>query len=176
MPRQFTRGRGRLGAPRRETSWLVITPNTTTVTGAGGTIHNSLTTAEKAKRPFTVIRTHLFYAIETDQIAATEDFGGAIGMAVVSDQAEAIGVTAVPTPVADAESDLWFLHEWFAGNILFGSAIGFDTFQRQSRIDSKAMRKVNDGEDIVVVSELSTGLGAGGFGLHLAGRLLIKEH
>ena len=49
--------------------------------------------------------------VESDQSAATELFIGNLGLAVVSDQATAVGVTAVPTPATDRGSDLWFLIE-----------------------------------------------------------------
>jgi len=39
--------------------------------------------------------------VRSDQFVATEGYEIAIGMAVVSDQALAIGVTAVPTPFTD---------------------------------------------------------------------------
>ena len=172
------RGRNFRAASRRLTSWLEIAPSATTVTGAGGTLLASLTTAEKAKRPFTIIRTHLVLTLYSDQVAASEFYGGAVGMAVVSDQAEAIGITALPKPVADADSDLWLLHQWMMGFFVFGSAVGTQEHtghQGVYQIDSKAMRKVNDDEDVVLVHELSTVLGEGQI-VHAAGRVLIKEH
>ena len=163
---------------RRQTSWLDVVPTSTTVSGAGGTLLVSLTTAEKAKRPFTIIRTHLVAQLVSDQGIATEQYGGAIGFAVVSDQAEAIGITALPKPVADNDSNLWFVHQWMMGFFDFGTAASFieQTGQGQNYvIDSKAMRKVEDGQDVVLVHELSTVLGDGQI-IRVAGRLLIKEH
>ncbi len=55
--RQFTRGRGRAGAPRA-TSWISLAQTFASISGAG-TILNSATAALLASRPFTVIRSHL---------------------------------------------------------------------------------------------------------------------
>ncbi len=174
MARQFTRSRGRLGS-RRETSWFPIDVSFSGV-GSAGIILNSLTTAEKAKRPFTILRTHLAVKLASDQLAASEVQIGAIGLAVVSDQASAIGITAVPTPLTDLGSDLWFVHQVILGSFLFGTGVGFiEPGGQVFMIDSKAMRKVNDAEDVVIVGEGDTVLGDG-FTFITAGRLLIKEH
>jgi len=156
---------------RRETSWVGLGPTVTTVTGEGGTIIASANAALLAKRPFTIIRLHLALFARSDQEAATEQFGGAVGVAVVSDQAVAIGVTAVPTPVTDDSSDLWMLHRWYMG--LQGSTT--TNAPASFIIDSKAMRKVNDDQDIIVVHELSSTIGEGQV-FTMAGRMLIKEH
>ena len=172
--KQFSRGRGRLGS-ERQTSWFPIDITSTTVSSLGS-ILNSLTAAEQAKRPFTVVRTHLHYEMTSDQTAASENQIAGLGLAVVSDQASGIGNTAVPTPLADLGSDLWFVHELMFGDFLFGDATGFiDPSGVRGRIDSKAMRKVNDDEDIVVVAEADTILGFGLI-LRVGGRILVKEH
>ena len=167
---------GFVRSQRRETSWLDIPPASATLVTSGGTILLTLTTAEKARRSFTIVRTHLSVSMESDQAAASEVQVGAVGMCVVSDQAEAIGVTAVPTPVTDAASDLFFLHQYLMNSFLFASGVGFqDNVGRFMSIDSKAMRKVNDDQDVIVVVELATGESVGQNWI-VAGRLLIKEH
>jgi len=172
VPRQFTRGRGRLGS-KRMTSWLEIPP---VLSGPGVTLLASLSALELAKRPFTVVRTHLAFRLRSDQIVANETYIGAVGLAVVSDQASAIGITAIPTPVVDADSDLWFVHQWNTGTFFFGSSTSFvDSAGTQILIDSKAMRKVNEDEDVVVVFERDTVVSDGCL-VQLAGRMLIKEH
>ena len=174
MVRRFSRGRGRLGSDRIM-SWLPIDIASFSVSAAG-TIVNSLTTAEKARRPFTVIRTHLEVAMNTDQIIASEDQIGAVGMCVVSDQAVAIGAMAVPTPVTDLDSDLWFVHQLMFGEFVFMTAAGFQARTSvRTTIDSKAMRKVDDSEDLIMVAQSSSALGEG-ITMITGGRLLIKEH
>ncbi len=160
---------------RRAMSWREIQATSATLTAVGGTITHSLDAVELAKRPFTIIRTHLVVSIISDQVAADEAQFGAFGMAVVSEQAEAIGVTAVPTPVTDANSDLWFVHQWLMNEVSVVSAVGFnEDGAHQYLIDSKAMRKVEEGEDVVGVAEFSAA--GGGIIVRVAGRLLLKEH
>ena len=165
----------RRGGQRRMSSWLDLPPTSTGLASASAIIL-ALTTAEKAKRPFTIVRTHLVVQIVTDQLAADELQVGAIGGCVVSDQAVGIGVTAVPTPETDAASDFWFLHQWLISDFALASSIGFDADAGHIyTIDSKAMRKVNEDEDIIFVIEGGSVLGSG-VAIRAAGRMLIKEH
>jgi len=173
--RSRTRAPVRGRSPRRLNTWREIAATSTAETVPGGTILNSLDATELAKRPFTIIRTHLLIHISTDQFVASELQIGAVGICVVSQQAEAIGVTAVPTPVTDAGSDLWFLHQWIMNRNVFGTGVGFDGNVGQIyEVDSKAMRKVDEDEEVVVVSELSA-VGSG-YLVTVAGRLMLKEH
>jgi len=166
----------RFGTARRETSWLDIEPVRVAFTAAGGTITHAMTAAELARRPFTVVRTYLAVHIETDQLAADEFQHGAVGLEVVTSQAIAAGVGSIPTPVTDAASDQWFLHQWLQSDFTFLSGVGFDADAgRTYDIESKAMRKVNDDSEITIVGEFSTGV-SNGFILTVAGRMLIKEH
>ena len=168
--------RYRSSGPRREYSWFDIPPAAVTMVAAGGTIFASLTGVELARRPFTIVRTHLLAYLETDQLAASEFQVGALGMAVVSDQAAAAGVGSIPTPVTDDDSDLWFVHKWLMNSFAFGSAIGFQSQAgKVYEIDSKAMRKVNDGEDVVLVGEGEFTQGSGLI-MMIVGRVLIKNH
>ena len=169
--------RGNFKGSRRETSWFEIDGLTTVFTATGGTLLESLTTEEKRRRPFTIVRTHLEVLIRSDQLAADELQVGAIGMAVVSEQASAIGVSAVPTPATDAASDLWFLHQFLMSDFTFVTGTGFDASGgRTYSIDSKVMRKVDDGQDIVIVGELDSAAASDGFQMVIGGRILIKDH
>ena len=171
--RSFVRGASRISAARR-TSWLDIPLGTDTIAGGGVNLVASLTAAELARRPFTIERTHLWIHITSDQLAADEFQFGAVGMAVVSDQALAIGVTAVPTPVTDLASDLWFLHQIIGAEFTLNTAVGFDANGGHIvEVDSRAKRKVNDGQDVIVVAELA-GISFGAL-VRIGGRLLIKE-
>jgi len=127
-------------------------------------------------RPFTIIRSHLMVSVTSDQIIASEDQIGAVGLAIVSDQASAIGITAVPTPVTDQGSDLFFLHHTFAYSYEFqgAPAVSNPNFANWQNIDSKGARKVNDDEDMVMVGELASF--SDGVGIVTAGRFLIKLH
>jgi len=56
----------------------------------------------------------------------------------------------------------------------FGSAIGFAENPLSIQFDSKAMRKVNADQDMVIVKETSA-ISLGAVAMH-AGRFLIKLH
>ena len=170
--RDFVRGAGVI-SQKRLTSWFTFSPTNATFTGAGGTIIFSLNAAALALRPFTIVRSRFLISVISDQITASENYGGAVGMAVVSDQAVAVGVTAVPTPITDMGSDLWFLHQLFFASVQIEEASGNGAFLRSTNIeiDSKAMRKVDIGQDLVVVGELAQ---TSGFNLTIGGRMLVK--
>ncbi len=176
MVRNFTRGRGRLGAQRRETLWAPIAPLNTTITGGGSSLIYTAGATEDALRPYTVVRTHLYLSIHSDQQVASENQIIAIGFAVVSDQASAIGVTAVPTPVTDLDSDAWYLHQFISGVFTLATAVGINGPGNSStNVDSKAMRRVEDGFDNIVTIEAVTTL-SDGVNVVTAGRQLLKLH
>ena len=176
MARQFSRSRGRAGASRRETLWAPIPVSQAQITGGGANLLLQASASEDALRPYTITRTHLHVSVISDQVIATEDQIVAIGMAVVSDQASAIGVTAVPTPVTDLESDAWYLHQWLQNSFVFATASGFqDGGVMQVDFDSKAMRRVEDGFDNILTVEAPSVTSDGLF-VTVMGRQLLKLH
>jgi len=166
--RDFVRGAAAIGQ-KRMTLWLGFEP--LVASGAtGGTILGSLNAAALALRPFTIIRTRLEVAVRSDQAAAIEHQIMGLGVAIVSDEALAVGVTAVPTPITSSSSDLWLSHQ-----IILGDESALTDRTRASRfitVDSKAMRKVEPGQDLAIVSELSSA--AQGAIMTVGGRILIK--
>ncbi len=162
---------------RRETVWIGISPAATTITAAGGTLIYVLNAAALALRPFTVVRTHMAFMLRSDQAAAIEQQIAAFSWAVVSDQASAIGVTAVPTGFTDISSDLFFLHKIMYAACWKDSTAGFAAKRGEVfESDSKAMRRVNDDQDVVGVGEIDTASGSDGAVLLTAGRMLLKLH
>jgi len=158
---------------KRISTWFQFQPLIITQASPGtATMIFSLNSAALALRPFTVVRTLFTYHVLSDQVASGEFQIGAIGMAVVSDQAVAIGVTAVPTPITDMASDLWFAYSQFNQN---GSGLNAGQVGYGYELHSKAMRKVDVGEDIIVVVE-SSGSASAGYSLITGGRLLVKTH
>ncbi len=161
---------------RRQSVWLDVPPTATTVTAAGGTIINSLTAAELARRPFTIVRVHMEYHIQSDQVAASEFGAVAAGFAVVTEEALAAGVGSVPTPVSDDDSDRWFLHKYMMESFLFATSIGFDDNSGVGyTVESKAMRRVEFGDEVIHVIELASAISGGGMIVAAAGRVLILE-
>lgn len=164
----------RSGVKKRESLWFNVVFSVSTLAAGTPVILGSLSATGLALRPFTVIRARGLLSVATDQIAATEDQLVAYGACVVSDQADAIGVTAVPTPVADSGSDLWFMYQLGYSQFRFGSAIGFSKLSSEFAVDSRAMRKVEEGQQLIEVLENS----ASGQGANvIAGvRFLVKLH
>jgi len=157
---------------KRATSWFQFQHVENTITVAGGTIYFTLNAAALQFRPFTVVRSRFELHLRSDQASAIEHQAAGFGIAVVSDQAAAIGVTAVPTPATDLGSDLWFVQQ----NIFADESALTDRTRSSTKVtvDSKAMRRVDVGQDIVVVAELASP--SSGFILGVVGRMLVKAH
>ncbi len=169
----FIRG----GRSRRESLWIGVAPASNVLAGASNAVlSHTLNAAALALRPFTVVRSRILWHVKSDQTGALEDYFAGFGVAVISDQAAAIGITAVPTPMTDISSDLWFVYEQAMSQFLFISGVGVDPNAGVlTRVDSKAMRKVEDGQDIGIVQE-NSGIFAGGSTNTVSGRFLVKLH
>ncbi len=155
---------------KRQTTWFQFAPVEQTVT-SGAALVFSLNAAALAMRPFTIVRAHFEIMIRSDQAAAVEQQLAGIGMAVVSDEAVAVGVSAVPTPITEMASHLWFLHRLIFAD---ASTLTDRTIPAKSlTIDSKAMRKVEVGSDIILAVEHTVG---GGWIMDIGGRLLVKNN
>ena len=160
---------------RRETLWVGIAAVDTALAAAStAVLFAGFSAAALALRPFTVIRTHIALFFWSDQVGASETYQMAYGHAVVSDQVLAIGVTAVPIPMTDLSSDLWFVHQIVAGRFVFITGAGVLQVGEQHFIDSKAMRKVEEGQDVASVIETSSV--SSGANVLKSGRMLIKLH
>ena len=160
---------------RRATVWLGRAPSVNTLASGTPVLLSVLNAAALALRPFTVVRTRGILFIASDQQAANENMMAAWAQCVVSEQASAIGVTAVPTPVTDSGSELFFGYQWMLNVFRFGDNTGFQGVNGYHQVvDSKAMRKVSEGEDLVEVIENSAA--GAGCDLQTAFRTLIKLH
>ena len=167
---------GRRGGARRKTLWAAVVPTEDTITGASGAILlTSLSAAGLALRPFTVIRSVGSLYVTSDQVANSETQAVAWGACVVTDQAVAIGVTAVPTPIVDVNSDAWFAYAfaWNATQVASSIGMGFAA-GTVTHFDSRAMRKVEEGQDLITVIE--TASISDGVVIRVQERLLLKLH
>ncbi len=173
--RTFSRG----GRQVRETQWIFLQPGRDVMAASStAAFVASLNAAALALRPFTVVRTIMHLSLKSDQTGVTEAFDASYGVAVVSDQSVAIGITAIPTPMTDMGSDLWLFHQILDGQFLFISGVGVDPNGVSPpggiTYESRAMRKVSSDQDLVFVTETSAAsLGAT---MYSAGRILIKLH
>jgi len=158
---------------RRESLWIGIDESITTLAAANSaTLIGTFNAAALALLPFTVVRTRIYWTCGSDQTAADEDYYVALGASIVSIQAAAIGVTAVPTPFIDLNSDLFFLIEML-GNRTIGTQV--DAISVMTRdVDSKAMRKVEEGNQVAIVLENSS-VSSGSRSI-TSGRMLVKLH
>jgi len=164
----------RSGVMRRETVWLGIAhASATLAASATAALTNASSAMVLALRPFTIVRTRGTWLVLSDQSAASESFIGSIGYSVVSDQALAVGIGSVPTPATDQSSDMFFVYESWEGHFdLIGTDITQNLVART--FDSKAMRKVDDGQDIAFAAE--AGIGGTGCIVKTNGRMLVKLH
>ncbi len=160
----------------RNTLWAGVAPVSTVFAAANNAALTNVTGAGLlAIRPFTVMRMRGFMHVRSDQTGSLESYQVAWSASVVSDQAAAIGITALPTPFTDIDSDLFFMYQVVAGVFLFISGTGFDPIGGSSAVvESKAMRRVEDGSQIVFTLE-NSGLSAGSSTFSTA-RLLLKLH
>ncbi len=162
------------GRDVRSTLWA-STPTTTISIGSPGLalLAFSLNAAALALTPFTVIRHRLFWYTRSDVLTGGEVWGGAIAGAVVSLQASAIGITAVPTPITDQGSDLFYFYAQQFGR--FGGTAVEEVGARKD-IDSKAMRKVDDDQDLIITMETAAVTESASMVSVIGGRFLIKLH
>ena len=164
-----TRGVPAVRAQRRTTQW-VSSADQNLISVAAATKTLSQSNASLASS--TIVRLR---GIATVAYAASPNdtqVHGALGMAIVSAQAFAIGVTAIPGPFDEAGWDGWLWHQYYS-QILDGTAAS-NTFQAfmQYEIDSKAMRKLRDDTNVVVVIIDNVGAVAVRVGIHF--RMLVK--
>ena len=102
----------------------------------------------------TVVRTRGEFGVRIAAAAAGDTIlRGALGMIVVSSDAFAVGVTAVPGPISDVGND-WFV--WAPFNLLYDDVVTeFDSkYVATVPFDSRGMRKMKIGQNIVVVLEV----------------------
>ena len=155
---------------RRQTEWFGSADVTDrSIVAADGIVLLQLLFATSlAKRPFTVIRVVGTLWTLSDQTASFETPFGGLGMAVVNDKAIAVGITAIPDPVAQEGSDLWFMYKFWAATV---DASGERRLQVQE-FDSRAMRKVDEGSDIAIM--IGNGNNADAAAFVLKFRMLVK--
>ncbi len=164
------------GRMRRVTLWGDTTSVLQTLaTAQTAVLTNSLSAAGLALRPFTVIRVRGRVIVRSDQTAGSEDQSVAVGFAVVSDQASAIGVTAVPTPITDAGSDLWLMYQMVKSAMIIASDTAIAVVG-DVEVDSRAMRKVEEGQDLIAVVESDVSGATAGLLVGTGYRFLIKLH
>ena len=101
--------------------------------------------------PGTIVRIRGHVSVQMDVGAADDSIACAVGIIVVNDDALAIGATAIPSPSDDLDAD-WIWHGWFALRAMQTSNEGLAGGAAASReIDSKAMRRVKQNDNLAVM-------------------------
>ena len=115
----------------------------------------------------------LFSAWLVSATSAGDGFTGAVGVGLTTAASFAIGLTAVPTPLAEITWEGWLYHNFFS--VHAGGASGLDAPGAAQHIvvDSKAMRKFNDDMVIYAIIEVDE-QGAAGMDVSFNSRMLTK--
>ncbi len=176
MPRRLP-SRKQLVAQKRLSIWIPtqITAPTTLAANAL-TIAASSSASLLALAPFTIVRTRGLFTFWSDNAGAAETPQGILGTIVVKNTAVLIGASAVPDPLNEATDD-WFVYQPFQHQVTrqIGAAGSFNEISTmQYVIDSKAMRKVDTGDDFPIMVRNTSAT----FGLIFTytGRCLLKLH
>jgi len=124
---------------------------------------------------FTIVRIRgEFLAFLQSAGSNGDGFQGAVGIGLASDEAFAVGITALPTPLSDDEDELWIWHSFFnifAGTAATGSREPAATVRLP--VDTKAMRKFPVGTTMFAAVEVvETGVAVGSS--KLLTRMLFK--
>jgi len=158
-----TRSRGSSIATRsrRQSSWSGGPAGAITRTGTGSSIFP--VASQAIANGLTIVRTRgELIAYLTSATSTNDGYAAGFGICVVSENAAAVGITAVPTPITDIGWDGWLYHRLFqlkaAAPIAAGAAADTDfanVFSASVRIevDSKAMRKIKATDQLIAVFE-----------------------
>ena len=134
-------------------------------TNWGGTVAIGLTAVPALTKVLLTTATPEFVSGETirrirgtfyTKAAELASYHGAIGAFVANNTAVAAGVASLLDPVSDVEDDAWMWYESFHGGGTASAGSAGDNAGQVRIIDSKAMRRVDDGYTLVFVVANST--------------------
>ena len=148
--------RRRSGSNRRRTAWALSVGGGASVaqSAAGTVILGSGAAPTVEGLTIARIRGELVVSIAS-QAAGSDEVRMTYGICQVTDDAFAIGATAMPDPNGDAFWDGWMWHQ-FVNFDSQTTSVGIDgVFSVRIPIDVKAMRKLPVGMTLVLLSEFS---------------------
>ena len=118
----------------------------------------------------------LIYVVTADVVNA--GFPYAVGMCMVTEDAFAVGVTAIPDPFTDNGWDGWI---WYHSGFIFAGSATEDEFVGRAGsslervvVDSKAMRKWPEENVLVGIVGFGTEVGSAIVRFHAETRVLVK--
>ncbi len=169
-----SRGRIRFTRPPAKTKiWIGNNVAVVTLTSGAQQLIASLNAAALLLRPFTILRTRIDLLFRSDQAATDEAPSGGFSMIVVKETAAAVGVSALPGPLAEIDAD-HFVYQGMTTAVLSATSVGVTApVGTRYMIDSKAMRKVGPQDDVAIQGELRS---VGGAFLNMEGRMLLQLH
>jgi len=164
------------GKGGRLTEWAAIVATTeVTVAADSFALLTAFTGADLSPLvPATLVRIRGEIMMRSDQSAADEQQIGSLGIGVVQDVARIAGAASLPDPLLDAGDEVWLYWQSLlsAGETGAGTVIG--STPKTYTIDSKAMRKVVDGESLVVM--VANHAAGHGFKIAFQARFLFLLH
>ena len=162
---------------RRKSTW-VIGPIAADALSAVATPVLWSTGTQALQSGLTIVRFRgqiLFSLKTTNQTAG--GFVGAVGIGIANENAFNAGIGSVMTPVSDIDWDGWLYHQIFTvlsntATIADGAnAVGVSM---RMEIDSKAMRKINEGDILFGAIEANLEAGAATLQVNAMTRFLVK--
>jgi len=172
MARQF---QNRPSFPRRKRanrSWAGVISAASTPVGPNTKVLLATFVLSNPNIDETVLRTVGSISVATDQSAAGEDQIGAFGLILVTDLAVAAGIASIPDPVTNVADDGWFVFVPIVQHFRFVDASGVLIDSMRYDFDSKAKRRVEEGQAVAVV--VANGNASHGFNISVAFRLLSQ--
>ena len=167
MARRFVGCGGHHNRSGRLTQWIGPADQGYVTVAAGG---STLVSSASFDQPLTVMRSRGQVSIIPTVLSADLNIVGAFGMAIVSAEALAAGITSIPDPFLDADWGGWYVWRSFSYRFEFADATGVNFPNWSFEVDSKAMRKLTVNEAIVLVAESQ----GGGFSISTPIRQLVK--
>jgi len=162
------------GRAKRKSTWVgPADQGYVNVAAAGATLMASFDVSQavnSAAIGSTIVRTRGMVSVRAQSAGASLDIVGAFGIGVVSSQALAVGITAIPEPFDEADWDGWFVWRSFSYRLEVITAASANFLRWDFEIDSKAMRKLGEGDAFVFVAQSQ----AGAFSISAPLRTLIK--
>ncbi len=163
-----------MGASRRRlTEWVSLRANFSDFTSGQTKVVSSLSQAQlRDFVPCTIIRTVGLLVVAADtNFITNQTYSGAVGGCLVREDARISAV--VPDAFENSGDDVWFWHQFFAA-IIDDRADSDIVVSQNFMVDSKAQRKVVDGDALIFTAQ--GGGESDGFDLALYLRILLKLH
>ena len=173
MARRFS-NRPVIRGARRTSTWIGAGLSEVTL-ATDDTLLATLNAAALALRPFTIVRSRIAISYLSDQTAANEFSQAVFSAQIVSESAAAAGVDSCASPIDETDAD-FFIYKPLFFDIISLTSVGVqDTVGdgNFNMIDSKAMRKVGEDQQVVFIIGQRSARGAL---LAMEGRMLIKLH